>query len=711
MRRAGRVAIASGLLALGAAAPLRAQERELPVFGTELRVVALPVFVTGKDGKAVPGLGAADFEVEEQGKKVPIVAFLAVDAGAAVPAADAPGVSPATAAAAHRQLLFLFDLSFATPSGIVHARDAALEFLRKGLGPTDLVAVATISQAGPKVLVGFTSDLAQAGHAIATLGMAEGERLRDPLGLASDLGIPLEETSGAFGLGVAAPGVGRAGAEESRDLVLQLARTDRAAYGQRVVGYMGGLQGFGQLLDSVQGRKQVILFSAGFDVSVLAGAQGAERVESSRSVTEGRLWEVGSEGHFGDAVAQRGLDSLLVSFARSDTVVHTVDVGGLSVGSDPAELGPVRPGSTGESLAQIASATGGRFIKNTNDLEAGLRDVLDASRYFYVLAFEPSSQKQKPGELRKLKVKLRQPGLDVSHRAAYVVPTPELAGAAPVRQLAAGDVISKGLSGGAIVLDALAVPYRDGKGQILLPVVLQIDGASLLGKASGQSLAIEVYGYALDAQGRILDAFGISPTLALDKVGASVRSKGVQVISALRARPGTVDLRFLVRDTAGGRLGALRRSAEVPAFDDGALYVSTPLLLDDPRARLVIPTPSRARPRLEIPFRLGELPFTPEAAASLKNGEPREICLMVSGVAPTAAAALKLQAQLVDAAGTAQPLGAGAPRLVPDADGVARLVFGVRPERAPRGEYRLQVRVAEASGGRSGASELRVRIQ
>jgi hypothetical protein len=40
------------------------------------------VFVTDKDGRAVPGLTQADFEVEDPGRGVAVAGFLAVDAGA-----------------------------------------------------------------------------------------------------------------------------------------------------------------------------------------------------------------------------------------------------------------------------------------------------------------------------------------------------------------------------------------------------------------------------------------------------------------------------------------------------------------------------------------------------------------------------------------------------------------------------------------------------
>jgi hypothetical protein len=104
-------AVAIGLAATLVARPLASQEP--PVFTTEVNVVAVTVFVTDKSGRAVAGLTAADFELEDQGKKVPLVAFLPVDASGAAPGGEA---GPLMQASARRQLLFLFDLTFSTPT-------------------------------------------------------------------------------------------------------------------------------------------------------------------------------------------------------------------------------------------------------------------------------------------------------------------------------------------------------------------------------------------------------------------------------------------------------------------------------------------------------------------------------------------------------------------------------------------------------------------
>jgi VWFA-related protein len=692
-----------GLIALLAARPLASQQP--PVFTSEVSVVAVPVFVTDKAGHAVAGLTAADFELEDQGKKVPLVSFLAVDATGAAPGAQA---GPLMQASARRQFLFLFDLTFSTPTGIMRARDAAIRLVRENLAPSDLAAVATYGQRGVQILVTFTPDRAQVERAITTLGLTETQApLRDTLSIAYDLGLP------RYGPGIAPPPSGDM-AGHLIEMSRLMARVDQVQYRQRVETFLANMEQLVQTLEAVQGRKQVILLSAGFDSSVVAGASGQETTDASEAVVGGRIWEVQSDRYFGDSAARSSLDRLFKAVAATDSVIHTIDATGMSAGAGVAEPLPQPIGRGRDTLAQLALNTGGRFVIDANDLHAGLASLLEASRHYYVLAFEPLDTKGKPDRVRRLKVRVRGDGLSVSHRHGYLVADPKRETSPAQAALQAAEAITKGLTGGPLSLGAVAVPYRNAKGGVSLPVILQVDGPALADGASSKQLGLEVLGYAFDGEGHVLDTVTVSPVIELAAVKPALQAKGLQVITSFSVPEGVVDLRFLVREKGSRRAGSLRLRLEMPGFGAERMVLSPALAMDDPRTRLVVPAPSRGLPGLEIPFRLADAAFTAEPRPALANGRKQDVCVMAWGGAARDGSepAYEIEAQIVDAKGGAHELElAGPARVVPDADGIERYVLGLAPAGFAAGRYLLRLDFVDPVSGDMARSETPVRVE
>ena len=95
------------------------------------------------------------------------MAFQAVDAGPPAPAAEAGTL---VQAAARRQFLLLFDLDLLDARWHHACPEAAIDFVRGSLAPSDLAAVATFSQAGIQVLLSFTTDRSQLARAISASG-------------------------------------------------------------------------------------------------------------------------------------------------------------------------------------------------------------------------------------------------------------------------------------------------------------------------------------------------------------------------------------------------------------------------------------------------------------------------------------------------------------------------------------------------------------
>jgi hypothetical protein len=307
-------------------------------------------------------------------------------------------------------------------------------------------------------------------------------------------------------------------------------------------------------------------------------------------------------------------------------------------------------------------------------------------------------------------VKLNREDLDVSHRRVYVLPDASASRDASVAQLQAAESIVKGLSGGPIALRVVAVPYRDAKGRTLLPVVLEAEGASLT-TGAGTQLKLEVYGYALDGEGRIRDVLFLNPTLDLARLGDRLRARGVQVITTFALPAGPADLRFLVRDAASGRAGSLRVRLTLPSFEGDTFVVSPPLFVDDPQARVVLPAASRMNPEIEIPFRIRDAAFTPDGRATFDRQAPKEVCVLAwRGTGEAAAGPLEVTAELVGATASSPLAFARPPRLARDADGFQRVAFTIAPVDLPDGAYALRVTLRDPRSGSEAHSEVGVEL-
>jgi len=681
----------------------RAQTNQSPpVFGTDVTVVAVPVFVTDKSGRAVPGLTAQDFELYDRGQRVPIVAFHAVDVDAVAepPSAlgagiAAPGAMPvAIQAAAARQFLLLFDLQFSPPGGILRVRKAAMRFLEESLSPGDLVAVATYGRKGLKMLTGFTSDRGHVGRAVAGLGLvASSEGAADPLDL-----------SGAFDTDTSGnplvAGSARAELDDALAAEADLMREGlKQHYRTKVMDFLGALEDLGEALSSLGGRKQVVLLSGGFSD---AAWQDEEQYRDQPDHVRRRMAE------------------LFRGAGRSDVVIHSIDVGGLAPPS-AADFSGISPGGPSSlrtrswdrrpnpgraTLAALAENTGGRFVLPTNDLTRALGEVDRISRRYYVLAFQPAEPGDKPDRARSLKVAVRGSGLRVSHRPEYVLTPSSPRSNSRAQHLAAAEAVAKGLSGGSLGLHVMALPYRDRQGGASVPAVLHVDGATL--PASGQegSLDVEVYGYAM-VEGRVVDRMARTISIDLAKQGSALRSDGVRVLTTFAVPTGPLDLRFVVRAGSSGLTGSIRQAVDVKAFVEERLSVSPPMLTLPVDGLIVAASDSQRGPGLEIPFRLGGGPFVPDAIA-LQAGRASKVCVFVWG----AGERVEVTGEIARVGESARPLRIeGAPRVVPDDDGFERYLLTVMAPEVPPGDYSLLLTFREPGTTRIATSETAIRVE
>ncbi len=588
---------------------------------TSVVLVEIPVQVL-RDGQPVRGLTASDFEVFDGRKREPIVGFEVVDLTVTGERAAVEGAVPL---AGRRHFLLIFDLSFSSPAAIVKARKAAQELVAKGLHPTDLVGVATYSQSGTQLVLGFTSDRLQVEYALETLGLARpNESVRDPLGImmadVEDFRRTGEQAGGGgFGFDAEAEIMEILGAVE-RD-------TRRDTERNAILAMSDSLGEIAGLLGAIQGRKHVVLLSEGFDNSIIVGTEDLARIQEMNQASEfGQVWEIDSEERFGSTSAQNQLTAMLAEFQRADAVIQSVDIGGLRAGAD---LRPRPPGQ--EGLFMMANETGGEFFRNYNDLSVAMGTMLERNSVTYLLAIQPEDLKL-DGKPHKLKVKLKSDsrGVTLVHRPGYYAPKPYSEQSGMERRIATAGLVLGGAQGGRIGASVLAAPFEDvAGGRAYVPVLIEIDGAGLMGSRKSGVLPTEIYAYALDTSGGVRDTFSQVLGLDLDKVGPALAQSGFKFWGDFELPPGEYVVRVLVRNSESGDLGLRVVPITVPDLSAAQSALLPPLVPEAPGKWLLgRETRPEGSPQPPYPFILRTQPFIPAARPELRSKQATELCMV-----------------------------------------------------------------------------------
>lgn len=623
MNRFHKQLLAGALVAITAAAlPVLAQRGNNRQFSEAVEVVTVEVPVeVVRNGEPVRGLTAENFEIFDGRKRQTITGFemvdLKEDRGKTLPIHDIP-------VAARRHFLLLFDLGFSDPSVIARARQSALDLVEKEFHPADLVAVATYSQnLGPQLILGFTPDREQVKVAVETLGLKDlVERASDPLSLV----ITDDTANFRQGIGTSGEtsGGGLAGSREdmfvaaARDLSIGMDRQQRGEQQGRVLSLTKDFENLARALDDVQGRKHVVYLSEGFDASVVLGTDDQESVEAMAAASStGEFWRVDSEERYGSTGTLGALETMLEEFRRADCTIQAVDIGGLRAGNDAR----ARAGGR-DSLFMMANETGGELYQNFNDLGGAMNTMLERTSVTYVLAFQPEVELD--GEYHKLRVELKDVprGAKVVHRPGYYAPRPFNERSGLERTFDAANKILDASDSGILSTSVVAAPFRSEAGRAYVPILIEIDGPTLLAGLKGDTAGLEIYAYAIGADGSVGGYLTQTMGLDVSKVRPALEATGLKFFGDMDLPPGEYLLRVLVRDAQDGRSATRVIDLTVPEFGSGDPTLAMPLFPEEGGKWLMVQEAagSDARAARPYPFVLGETSYIPAAKPVVKSG-------------------------------------------------------------------------------------------
>ncbi len=589
------------------------------------------------------------------------------------------------------------------------AREASLDFIRKKIFPTDLVAVASYSGIGGlKILSNFTNDREQLFYTVNTLGLVESEqRMTGPVGFSFPRLTQPSREAAESELSKTVRDMADEALTELQNKILKKKRDE--IYKAYVSDLITNLNKLSIALNAIKGRKHIIYFSEGFDSKAITGKSLAELGKDTDAFLRGELFMGGNiDARFGDAALRTELYEALTKIASSDCPIHTVDVGGLrtqastlgQVTGEAKDIASIRRGQ--DTLTLFSRETGGQAYRNTNDLDRPLENLLKTTNSYYIVGFYPEDQK-KEGKLHKIKIKTTRPGVDISYRKGYFEPKPYKKYSSLEKKLQLVEYIIKDITENEIQFDAVISAFRGKEGICQVPVFLKFPGRQFLDKKN--EVKLEIYGYAISSSGVFKDFFFQTVTISPEKVKKKLELQGIKYYDLHLLSPGNYKIKLIVRDKYTGEIGSQIQEISVPDYEKENLALTGPVFIQpdpewilsrgyDPRA----PTGRKKGIDLPVdyPFLLNNKPFIPGVVPILKRAYPAQFYVRVYNLRlhpQTQAPQTEIIFEIIDKEGKSTPLrNAGLLKTPAQPEpGVFELLFQASFENFSSGPYQLRI--------------------
>jgi len=548
---------------------------------SKTNVVVVRMVVRDAKRQPVDGLTQNDFQLFDNGKPQTIAQF-AVEHSAApaekatVPATQNPA-QPSEAepfAAPERFVALYFDDARAHAEDLARVRDAGLRFLANGIRSQDRLGIFTTSGF---VNQDYTNDRTKLEAALAKLqyrpntgdprnecpeisdyqaDLITNHQDPDAVTLAVNEAIKrgcVPSHGGAGSRAIALTTAGDVGG--IKELILSQARVVYELYDLQAHTSLYTLQEMIRRVALLPGQREIVLVTPGFlPLSFRTMLEDAADLALRSNVVIGALDPRGlvNTMQMADAGAQQ-FNIEIDADQRQETGVRL----------NYAEM---RDAAAWDVPGELAFATGGEAIRNTNDLATGLSIVTAPPAVYYTLAYSPTDLKP-DGKFHTLKVKLaNEHGLVLDARKGYFAPRQVLS----VQEQIDAQIKEAAYAAG----ETMELPvrlqtqfFKNKQGAAALTLIARVDARGLDFRQQGATdtnhlrfvaLVFDVNGNYVAGQQKDLDV--IVPEANL----AELRTQGLTMRTDFTLAPGPYMVRQVVRDSEGGHLSALSRTIVVP---------------------------------------------------------------------------------------------------------------------------------------------------
>ena len=560
-------------------------------------LVQVDVVVTDSKGGLVTDLSPEELEIHEDNRAQKITNFSFVPVAPATVRSEQPGpvdrgappvtAVPLSAGQVRRTIALVVDDLGISFESIGFVQKALRKFVDQQMQPGDLVAIIRTS-AGMGALQQFTSDKRVLYAAVDRVRFnAKSRRGTSAFGAfeSNPLTRVSPETPGAGGP-PQSPIFNGDGSQASGNSAVDL--SDRhigdelAQFRNDVltVGTLGAVDYVVRGLRDLPGRKSLLLITDGLQLFNRNPFGEAERQNAQIEAQLRRLVDRANRASVVIyAMDSRGLQPLGLTAEDSTTNASPAQV--------QWQLARRRTDfvSSQEDLAYLPDRTGGFTVKNRNDLGAGIKQVLDDQRGYYLIAYRPDDSTFDPKTGRRnyhtLTVKVKgRPGLKVRYRSGfYGFTTKELQPETSTRAQQLLKALTSPFASAGIKLHLTSLFGNDQQVGSFVRSLLYIEGQDLTftDEAEGWHKAVfDVLAVTFGDDGRIVDQISKTHTLRVrGEVYERVRKSGLDypIILPIK-KAGAYQLRTAIRDAASERMGSASQFIDVPNIGKNRLTLS-----------------------------------------------------------------------------------------------------------------------------------------
>jgi VWFA-related protein len=575
------------------------QAEEVLRINTEL--VQTDVMVFDKQGHFVNDLHPENFELRIDGKLQPISFFELVSTGSAneeSQLAAARGFRPGKAERApvsvevdRRRVIFFYvdDLHLAA-NNLVSARKLLVNYIEKDMRQNDEAAITSASGQ-----LGFLQQLTDNKSVLR----AAIERLKIRSYFAGDSQRPAMTEYQALAI-----------ERNNRDVIdFFVDQIMKDLPSLSTIAAPGGLPR-GKAEQQVRDRARTILQQASV-ISTNSLSVLESLVRSVSKLPGRKLVFFISDGFFLDDRNSNNRDELrhITSLAaRSGVVIYSIDARGLvasltdassDVPSDPSgRLQRIAGGELVESqdaMNALARDTGGRPIFNTNALDVGVRQALQETSNYYLVAWRPEHAEQKSERFRHIDVNvIGRPDLSVRVRKGFF--DLERAPVTAARQSKNPDQKtdeSKEKAAETQLRAAITAPFPEhglpvslsltwtdtAEKRQTLNVALQVNGGAVSFEPEGdkRKAVVDVAGSIYNEEGKAGATFGERLTITDQTTKGTNTDIGPDLVYSypITLPPGLYQVRVAVRDEKNGRIGSTQQWIEIPDLSARKIVLSS----------------------------------------------------------------------------------------------------------------------------------------